>query len=199
MMRYEPLFGGAALVLATVLLSARGTRTGLIALALQSWAVALTMAWTGSLRGDGRPAAAALIVIAAQGLAIPFALGRASRPREGQEAAGPGVFAALLLGLAAVVLALLVVRPSTGAGSVAAHEHLAMALATVLLGLVGLITHRDRLAQAISFTALLNGALLALAVLPGTPLLVPLVLGTSALAATVTLGAAGPAERRTRA
>ena len=198
-MRYEALFGGAALVLAVVLLSARRTRTGLIALALQSWAVALAIAWTGWLRGDGRPVAAAGIVIAAQGLAIPFALGRASRQREGQGAAGPGVFASLLFGLALVVLALLVVRPSTGAASMTAHEHLTMALAVVLLGLMGLVTRRDRHEQAISFAALLNGALLALAALPGTPLLVPLVLGASALAVAVTLVAAGPAAGRTRA
>jgi hydrogenase-4 component E len=182
------LLGGVALVLAVVLLCAGRARACAAVGALLSWDVALAMAWQGWVRGEPPFYAAALIVLVAQGILIPFMLARASQRRDAAEAR-PGAFGSLLLGLAAAVLATLVVRPVAGAAAAPAREQLAVALSVVLLGLIAMATRRDVLLEAVSLSSVLNGAILAAMAMPEPHMPVRLALAAAFLATAVALGA----------
>jgi hydrogenase-4 component E len=99
-----------------------------------------------------------------------------------------GVFPSSVLGVGLVVLAIIVVVPTTFGAHSVTREALAMALSVVLLGLLMMITRRNALSQAIGFLSLENGLILAAIGVPDMPMLVELSVAVLVLVAFVVFG-----------
>ena len=167
------LFGSVALLLGLVLLTQRRAGALVGAGAVQAWVAAGAAAVRGGLGGDVGLVLAALITLAASGVAIPIALTLVIRRRgvAPTPASAPGRMG---LGAALVGLAALAVPAVAVAGGGQTRESLAVALAVLLLGALLVTARGSPIAQLVGMLSLGNG--LILAATPGLPLvaLVPL-------------------------
>ncbi len=149
----------ACLVLGLVLLALRRIAPLIATGAAQSWSVAAAAAWQGHLHDSLQLYLAALITLAAGGLAIPIALRRVARRLRVRDALDTTLepLPSLALGLLLVALGMLV-TPTTTTGP--SREALAMALGAVLLASLLMVIRRNALALVVGFTALANGVVL---------------------------------------
>lgn len=184
------LLGGAALLLSFVLLYQRRTLTLIHTYALQAWVLAATAAWQGWVQGEADLYITAVIGLAAKGIIIPVALDRIAHklavPRGVETALG--VFPSLMLGVGLVVLALMVVLPTTPFSQALTREDLASALSVVLLGLLMMITRRNAFSQVIGFLSLENGTSLAAVGMRGMPLVIEMSIAILVLIGFIVLG-----------
>jgi hydrogenase-4 component E len=170
------LLDTGALVLSFLLLSQRRLPDVIALYALQAIVLAAAAAWQGWVQGAPSLYVTAAITLAAKGVVIPLALHRIVHRlamARGVESA-LGVFPSAVLGVGLVVLAILVVIPTTHGAHSVTREALAIALSVVLLGLLMMITRRNALSQAIGFLSLENGLILAAIGVPDMPMLVEL-------------------------
>ena len=184
------LLDAAALVLSFLLLSQRRLPDLIALYAVQAIVLAAAAAWQGWVQSAPSLYVTAVITLAAKGVAIPWALSRIVRRlalHRSTELA-LGVFPSALLGVALVVLAIMVVVPTTYGAHSVTREALAMALSVVLLGLLMMITRRNALSQAIGFLSLENGLILAAIGVPDMPMLVELSVAVLVLVAVVVFG-----------
>jgi hydrogenase-4 component E len=184
------LLGGAILVLSFALLYQRRITAIINIYAFQAITLAAAAAWQGWVQESTDLYLAALIALAAKGIAIPLALHRIVRRLRIQRAIDPalGVFPSMALGVALVTVAILVVLPTTIESQTLTREDLAMALSVVLLGLLMMITRRSALTQVIGFMSLENGLILAAVGLDGMPLVLELSVAVLVLLAFVVFG-----------
>jgi hydrogenase-4 component E len=184
------LLDAGALVLSFLLLSQRRLPQVIALYAVQAVVLAAAAAWQGWVQGAPSLYVTAAITLAAKGVVIPIALQRIVRRLgvEGSTEAALGVFPSAALGVALVVLAILVVVPTTYGAHSVTREALAMALSVVLLGLLMMITRRNALSQAIGFLSLENGLILAAIGVPDMPMLVELSVAVLVLVAFVVFG-----------
>jgi hydrogenase-4 component E len=168
------LLGGFVLLLSFALLCRRRIAAAIDAVALQGALVAAA-AWQGATGGAPVLFATAAIAFAAKAVAIPLLLRAVLRrlaPGRGMEAAF-GVGPSMIAGVALVALATLVVLPATAGALAPMREGLVLALSTVLLGLLMMITRRNAIGQVIGLVSLENGLSLA-AIGAGMPLVAEL-------------------------
>lgn len=167
------LFGSVALLLGLVLLTQRRAGALVGAGAVQAWVAAGAAAVRGGLGGDAGLVVAALITLAASGVAIPIALTLVIR-RRGVAPAPASAPGRMGLGAALIGLAALAVPAVAVAGGGLTRESLAVALAVLLLGALLVTARGHPIAQLVGTLSLGNG--LILAATPGLPLvaLVPL-------------------------
>jgi hydrogenase-4 component E len=185
-----PLLGGAALVLAFVLLHQRRVRGCVAACALQGWVVALAAAWQGWVQAEPQLCLAAVATLAANGVLLPLALARLAErlALPGDVEPALGVLASMLLGLLLVALAILAVRPAMLGGITLTREDLALALSVTLLGLAVMIGWRSALLQVVGVLSLGNGLILAVVGVPGMPMAGELSVAVLAMGGLAVLG-----------
>lgn len=172
------LAAGVALALSFALLWQRRLDVLLRSVVLQAVAVAVVALWQGWRFGSASLCLAGLLVLAANGAALPAALrragGRLGSAEVGDRVGSAGLALAAALAalaalavpvLAAPVLAAPVLAAPLPAG--AARQVLAVAVAVVLLGALMMVRRPGVLAQAIGFAAMADGVLLAVAAVPG--------------------------------
>ncbi len=170
------LLGGAVLVLSFALLYQRRVMAVIDTFALQGFVLALAAFWQGWVQGAPHLYVSGAIALAAKAIIIPAGLRVIVRRLDihrGIETA-LGVFPTMVLGGGLVVLAILVVLPTTPRQAALTREDLALALSVVLLGFLMMITRRNALTQVVGFMSLENGLILAAIGVVGLPLLVEL-------------------------
>jgi hydrogenase-4 component E len=179
------LLAGAMLVASFALLYQDRIAAVIKVFAVQSITLAVAVGWTAW--SDDRPDLyiTALIALALKGIVIPLALhrtvARLGIHREVEKVVGVGV--ALFVGLALTSLAeALVLKVATGTVS-HAREHLALALAIVLLGFLMMIVRRNAVTQIVGFMSMENGLILAATGARGMPLVVEVSVAFSVLIA----------------
>jgi hydrogenase-4 component E len=184
------MLDGAALALSFMLLYQRRIMAVIKTYALQALVLAAAAGWQGWVQGDWHLYITAAITLVAKGVVIPFGLRRIVhmlRIHRALETA-LGIFPSLILGVFCVVLAVLVVLPTTTGAISSAREDLAMALSVVLLGLLMMITRRSALTQAIGFLSVENGLILAAIGVAGMPMVMELSVAVLVLVAFAVFG-----------
>jgi hydrogenase-4 component E len=184
------LLDAGALVLSFLLLTQRRLPQVIVLYASQAMVLAAAAAWQGWVQDAPALYVTAVITLAAKGVAIPLALHRIVHRLAVQRSTerAMGVFPSSVLGVGLVVLAIIVVVPTTFGAHSVTREALAMALSVVLLGLLMMITRRNALSQAIGFLSLENGLILAAIGVPDMPMLVELSVAVLVLVAFVVFG-----------
>lgn len=184
------LLGGAVLVLSFALLYQRRVTAVINTFALQGVALALAAFWQGWVQDAPHLYVTGVIALGAKALAIPAGLHaivrRLAIHRSVDNALG--VFPTMALGVGLVVLAILVVLPTTLGEAAMTREDLALALSVVMLGLLMMITRRNALTQVIGFMSLENGLILAAVGVVGLPLLVELSVAFLVMVAFIVFG-----------
>ena len=99
-----------------------------------------------------------------------------------------GIGATLVAGMALVALAILLVLPVTTSSGALTRESLAIALSTVLLGLLVMISRRNAVSQVVGFMSLENGLILAAVGVKGMPLVVEISVAFSVMVAFIIFG-----------
>ena len=159
------LLGGLMLVLALLMLAQRRTEAATGAYAMQSAALAMAAAAQAWAQNRGGLWVAAIVILGVQAVLLPTALRRVARIAPQPDGGSP---AAMALGVAAVILAILAVR-GTVLPAAMAREDLAASLAVTVLGLLAVITRRDPMGQMLGFLTAASGCTLAAVSLPGLP------------------------------
>ncbi|MBS0559491.1 MAG: hydrogenase-4 component E [Proteobacteria bacterium] len=170
------LLGGTALVLSFALLYQRRVSAVVNTYALQALVVAAAAAWQGWVQNEPQLYLTALIALVAKAIIIPLALHGIIRRLEIHRSIETafGVFPSMAVGVLLVVLAILVVLPTTLGAATLTREDLATALSVVLLGLLAMITRRNAPTQVVGFFSLENGLILAAVGVTGMPMVVEL-------------------------
>jgi hydrogenase-4 component E len=184
------LLGAIALVLSFVLLYQRRIMSVINTYGAQAVVLAAAAAWQGWVQSAPELYVTALLTLIAKGIAIPLALHnivRRLRVERSIETA-LGVFPAMALGVALVLLAILVVLPTTTQSLALTREDLALSLSVVLMGLLVMITRRTALTQVIGFLSLENGLILAAVSVAGMPLVVELAFAILVMLVAVVFG-----------
>jgi hydrogenase-4 component E len=165
------LMGGILLLSTFLLLSQRRLAAMITLYQLQALTLAAAAFWQGYAQSELDLYLTGLITLALKGLLLPMALREITRRfnlRRAVETAMPMALS-MLLGTALIGIAVLVVLPSTESAVSLTREDLAIALSTVLLGLLVMTTRRNALAQIIGFLSTENGLVLAAIGMPGMP------------------------------
>jgi hydrogenase-4 component E len=175
------LLGGVMLLLSVGLLTQRRVAAVNALAALQGIVVAAAAAGEGWARGAWQVYLLSVVTLAANGIAIPFLLGRIARRLQIPEAveAVIGVVPGLLLGLGLVALSLMIAPP--GASRMEA-------LAVLLLGLLLMVARRPAPVSVVGLLSAQNGVLLAATQMPGLPLLPALSIALTAIPILLMLG-----------
>lgn len=150
--------------------------------------IALTVALATGARAI---ALAALFVIAAKGVAIPALLAKHARGRAGAVGAQPyvGVPAGMLICGALVVIAFSQTRALFGSGASILAACLPVSVATTLVGLFLMVSHRQALMQVVGLVIVENAIFLAAVSLTyGMPLVVEMGVLLDLLAGVALLG-----------
>ena len=126
---------GALLLTGFLMLPSRRPVILLRLLAVQGALLALAAAWQGWAQESLPLAVVALVVLASQAAAVPIAL---RRLEWGPPEPGLPILPAMLLGCGLVALAILVVLPVAPGVTAMARQDLALILAFLLVGLLGL-------------------------------------------------------------
>jgi hydrogenase-4 component E len=184
------LLAGAMLMLSFGLLCQRRISALINLYAVQAVLLAAAASWQGRVQGAPALFVAALITLAAKGVAMPLALHaiarRLGRPRAVETALG--AFSCLVIGLSLVVLAIFVLSPTPMQSQAPTREDLALALSVVLLGLLLMMTHNSTFGRVIGLLSLENGVILAAVGVAGMPMLVGLALAMLMLLAGIVSG-----------
>jgi hydrogenase-4 component E len=170
------LLGGTVLVLSFALLYQRRVSAVVNTYAMQALVVAAAAAWQGWVQSEPQLYLSALIALVAKAIIIPFVLHGIIRRLDIHRSIETafGVFPSMAGGVLLVVLAILVVLPTTLKAGTLAREDLAVALSVVLLGLLTMITRRNAPTQVVGFFSLENGLILAAVGVTGMPMVVEL-------------------------
>jgi hydrogenase-4 component E len=184
------LLGATALVLSFALLYQRRITSVINTYGAQAMVLAAAAAWQGWVQGAPELYVTALLTFVAKGMIIPIALHRIVRRLQIQRSieTALGVFPAMALGVALVVLAIMVVLPTTTQALALAREDLALSLSVVLMGLLVMINRRTALTQVIGFLSLENGLILAAISIAGMPLVVELAFAVLVMLVAVVFG-----------
>jgi hydrogenase-4 component E len=96
--------------------------------------------------------------------------------------------ATMVAGMALVALSILLVLPVTMSSGALTRESLAIALSTVLIGLLVMIARRNAVSQVVGFMSLENGLILAAVGVKGMPLVVEISVAFSVMVAFIIFG-----------
>ncbi|MBF0093574.1 MAG: hydrogenase-4 component E [Alphaproteobacteria bacterium] len=184
------LLDGAVLLFSFMLLYQR-RMSGLISVfALQSVTLAVVAAWGAYTRHAPHLYASAAIVVVVKAVLIPVALHKIMT-RLGIHRtvdAAMSIGSSMIAGASLVALSIMLVLPVTFASAALTRESLALALSTVLLGLLMMITRRNAVTQVIGFMSLENGLILAAVGVEGMPLVVEMSIAFSVMVAFIIFG-----------
>ncbi len=182
---------GALVLLCSFVLIYQRRLTGIInAFTLQSLALALAAAWQAYVQDAPHLFVTAGIALLFKTVTVPLALHWIIRRLEIHETVehALGIGMTLLAGVGLVALAVLLVLPVTGSAASLTRETLALALSTLLLGLLIMISRRNAVAQVVGFMSLENGLVLAAVGVKGMPLVVEMSVAFSLLVAFILFG-----------
>ncbi|GAB0113220.1 hydrogenase-4 component E [Acidisoma sp. C75] len=159
-------------------------------LSLQSLLLGLAVGWQAHIQKAPELYVTAALAIGLKCVLIPIALQRMVRimgiHREIEGVIGTGL--TMLLGIGLVALAMdLMLRATAGANPLV-REDVALALATVLLGLLMMVMRRNAVSQVVGFMSLENGLVLAGTGAHGMPLIVEISIAFSVLIAFIVIG-----------
>lgn len=159
-------------------------------LALHSAVLGLAVAWQAWIQAEPQLYITAVIALGFKAMIIPLALHRIVRRlnihREVEAAVGIGL--TMLAGIGLVALSLVVMLHTAAHSTVLAREDVALALATILLGMLMMIARRNAVSQIAGFMSLENGLILAAAGAEGMPLVVEISVTFSIVIAFIVIG-----------
>ncbi len=159
-------------------------------LALHSAVLGLAVAWQAWIQAEPQLYITAVIALGFKAMIIPLALHRIVRRlnihREVEAAVGIGL--TMLAGMGLVALSLVVMLHTAAHSAVLAREDVALALATILLGMLMMIARRNAVSQIAGFMSLENGLILAAAGAEGMPLVVEISVTFSIVIAFIVIG-----------
>lgn len=156
----------------------------------QALLLAAAAAWQAYIQEAPHLYITAAIALLFKAIAIPIALHRIvlrlkiHRSVETVINIGP----TLLVAVALVGLSIWLVLPMTTSSGALTRESLAIALSTVLLGLLMMITRRNAVIQVVGFMSMENGLILAAVGVKGMPLVVELSAAFSVMVAFIIFG-----------
>jgi hydrogenase-4 component E len=176
---------GALLLTGFLMLPSRRPVILLRLLAAQGALLALAAAWQAWAQESLPLAVVALVVLGSQFVAVPVALGRLEW---GAPEPGLPILPAMLLGCGLVALAILVVLPVAPGVTAMARQDLALILAFLLVGLLGLAWRRPGLGQAASLIGCGHALMLAIVSARGMPFVLEITIGLMLLLATGLIG-----------
>jgi len=152
--------------------------------------LALSVGWQAYVQDAPHLYVTAAIALVFKAGVIPAALRRIVERlkihREIETVVGIGL--TMLAGMALVALSTVVMLRVTATADPLAREDLAFALATVLLGLLMMVSRRNAVSQVIGFMSLENGLVLAATGARGMPLVVEISVAFSVLIAFIVVG-----------
>ena len=157
---------------------------------VQALLLAAAAAWQAYTQDAPHLYITAAIALLFKAIAIPIALHRIvlrlkiHRSVETVINIGP----TLLVAVALVGLSIWLVLPMTTTSGALTRESLAIALSTVLLGLLMMITRRNAVIQVVGFMSMENGLILAAVGVKGMPLVVELSAAFSVMVAFIIFG-----------
>ncbi len=186
--RLLELASGAVLVCALVALWRRDLRATVRVLALQGIALGAVVATLAAQRRDATLGATALVVLAEKALVIPVLLDRAVRndPSGRESAPLVNVPSSLVAAGGLTVLAFGALAPLGALAPDPSGRLAPIGVATLLIGLLVLVTRRKAVSQIVGIVLLDNGiALAAFLLTGGVPLLVELGVSLDVLLAVV--------------
>ncbi len=157
---------------------------------LQALLLAAAAAWQAYAQAAPQLYITATIALGFKAIVIPIALHRIIVYLDIQRAVENviGIGPTLAVGVGLVGLSILLVLPMTTESGAITRESLAMALATVLLGLLMMITRRNAVSQVVGFMSMENGLILAAVGVKGMPLVVELSGAFSVMVAFIIFG-----------
>jgi len=157
---------------------------------LQALLLAAAAAWQAYAQDAPHLYITAAIALTFKAIVIPVALHRIIVYLKIHRAVETviGIGPTLAVGVGLVGLSILLVLPMTTESGAITRESLAMALATVLLGLLMMITRRNAVSQVVGFMSLENGLILAAVGVKGMPLVVELSGAFSVMVAFIIFG-----------
>ena len=184
------LLDGAVLLFSFALLSQRRMAGLINVFALQSATLAVAAAWEAHTHHAPHLYASAAIIIVFKVVIIPVALHRIMTRLGIHRAvdAAMSIGAGMIAGASLVALSIMLVLPVTHASSALTRESLALALSTVLLGLLMMISRRNAVTQVIGFMSMENGLILAAIGVEGMPLVVEMSIAFSVMVAFIIFG-----------
>ncbi len=158
--------------------------------ALHAVLLALSVAWQAHVHAAPHLYVTAMIALFFKALFIPLALHRIvvrlNIHRQIETVVGVGLTMMLGMGLAALAMLLMVrITPDS---DLLGREDLGFALATVMLGLLLMVTRRNAVSQVIGFMSLENGTILAATGAKGMPMVVEISVAFSILIAFIVIG-----------
>lgn len=184
------LFDGTVLLLSFLLLYQRRLYGVINTFALQALTLSAAAAWQAYVHDEPHLYVTAGISLVFKAMLIPYVLHRVisrfgiHRTIETALGIGPS----LIAGASLVTLSIMLVLPVTFASSALTRESLALALSTVLLGLLMMITRRNAVTQVVGFMSLENGLILAAVGVEGMPLVVEMSVAFSVMVAFIIFG-----------
>ncbi|MEO5373609.1 MAG: hydrogenase-4 component E [Alphaproteobacteria bacterium] len=184
------LFDGTVLLLSFMLLYQRRLFGVINTFAMQALVLAAAAAWQAHIHAAPHLYVTAGIALVFKAIVIPYVLHRVIRTfgihRTIDTALGVGP--SLVAGASLVALSIMLVLPVTFASGALTRESLALALSTVLLGLLMMITRRNAVTQVVGFMSLENGLILAAVGVEGMPLVVEMSVAFSVMVAFIIFG-----------
>ncbi len=158
--------------------------------ALQSFVLALSVAWQAFLQNAPQLLVTSAIALGFKAIIIPVVLQRMIRAlgihRNIETVVGTGL--TMLVGMVLVALAMAIMLRATAYASVIAREDLAFALSVIMLGLLVMVSRRNAVSQVIGFMSMENGLVLAATGAKGMPLVVETSVAFSVLIAFIVIG-----------
>ena len=184
------LFDGIILLLSFTLLYQRRLASVINIYAVQALVLAAAAAWQGHVHHDHQLYLTAGMALVFKAGIVPYAMHRiiASFGIHRTVETALGVGPTTIAGASLVALSVMLVLPTTAASAASTRESLALALSTVLLGLLMMITRRNAVSQVMGFLSLENGLILAAVGVAGMPLLVELSVAFSIMVAFIIFG-----------
>jgi hydrogenase-4 component E len=182
--------GALILLLGFVLLYQRRISGVITTYALQAFVLAAAAAWQAHVQGAAHLYATAGLALVVKAVLIPYALRRivVRLHIHGTIETALGIGLSLIAAVVLVCLSILLILSVGGAGFDVIRETLALALATVLLGLLMMITRRNAVTQVIGFLSLENGVILGAVGVRGMPLVVELGIAFEVMVAFIIFG-----------
>jgi hydrogenase-4 component E len=183
------LAAGVLLMSFALLIQRRLSRL-LSVFALQAGLVAAAAGWQGHVQGAIELYLTAALALVLKAIAVPLLLRRIIRRLGIQHMVEPvlGVATTMLAGASLAALSIMLVLPVTQDSGALTREHLTLALAVVLLGLLVMITRRNAVSQVVGFMSIENGLILSAIGTSGMPLILEMSLAVSVLVLLLVFG-----------
>ncbi|MBF0562498.1 MAG: hydrogenase-4 component E [Alphaproteobacteria bacterium] len=184
------LLDGTILLLSFTLLYQRRLTAVINIYAIQALVLAAAAAWQGYIHHDHQLYLTAGMALVFKAGIVPYAMHRIIVQFGIHRTIGIalGIGPTMIAGASLVALSVMLVLPSTTGSDASTREGLALALSTVLLGLLMMITRRNAVTQVMGFLSLENGLILAAVGVTRMPLLVELSVAFSIMVAFIIFG-----------